>query len=274
MTLGQLEKEVCALGFENAIDNRNDLLICANRALLQIAGEHPSESTFSLLQEGGHLSLSLPFLQHLPGETLSFSLPDGGYSFRVRGKGTFRVSEQEVRFDTDNLLYRGCCHAGDLLTFCGDDTFAVFGLCLFDTVFSSDEQVPTAADTVRYDLRALCPDFFGFCGRVTDSFGKPIPGASLRDGTLCLPTPYRGEARVPYRRRPQTITGTGEGESIDVPAEAEPLLPLLTASYLWLDDDAEKSQFYLALYRDAMNRLIAGDPRTVEPAYDDVLSWA
>ena len=52
------------------------------------------------------------------------------------------------------------------------------------------------------------------------------------------------------------------------------IVPLLAAAYVWLDDDAEKAQYYMSLYRDGMASLKLYSPRCVSTEYEDVTGWA
>jgi hypothetical protein len=54
---------------------------------------------------------------------------------------------------------------------------------------------------------------------------------------------------------------------IDMPRELEHVLPLLVASFLWLDDDEAKAQYYLAIYRDLMNTVRRYGNRCINTAY-------
>lgn len=57
-----------------------------------------------------------------------------------------------------------------------------------------------------------------------------------------------GNIEVYYVRRAQELTRDNAEENIDVHPAAESLLPLLVASYLWLDDNGELATHYLKLY--------------------------
>ena len=75
-----------------------------------------------------------------------------------------------------------------------------------------------------------------------------------------------------YSRKPVPIEK--EDARVDIAPEAEPLLPLLGGAYLWLDDEPEKAQYYMLLYREGVNRLQAARRRNLAGGYDDVLHWA
>lgn len=58
-----------------------------------------------------------------------------------------------------------------------------------------------------------------------------------------------GRVTVYYLRRPREASVDNAEEALDIEPAAESLLPLLTASYLWLDDRGELATHYLKLYQ-------------------------
>ena len=74
-----------------------------------------------------------------------------------------------------------------------------------------------------------------------------------------------------YECRPKTITGSTT--SIDVSPSAEHLLPILTAYFVWLDDEAELAESYLRLYRSLL-ATVKRKSRTDSAEYVDSLRWA
>ena len=62
--------------------------------------------------------------------------------------------------------------------------------------------------------------------------------------------------------------------ALDIPSELEHLVALVTASYVWLDDDPEKAQYYMSLYREGMSALKIYTRRAVDTAFTDATGWA
>ncbi len=58
----------------------------------------------------------------------------------------------------------------------------------------------------------------------------------------------KGNVTVYYLRRAKELTVDNAEEALDIHPAAESLLPLLVASYLWLDDRGELATHYLKLY--------------------------
>ena len=78
-------------------------------------------------------------------------------------------------------------------------------------------------------------DFDGFC-----DFHK-------HDGSRI---DIRDLTEVWYKVKPRTFTSDKKDERIELDDDLVHLLPLLIAAYLWLEDEAEKSMYYMNLYRE------------------------
>jgi hypothetical protein len=104
--------------------------------------------------------------------------------------------------------------------------------------------------------------------------GYEINGARICADTLYLPSDFKGEVNILYKRRPEALCIDYPDAEIDIPRSTENLLPLLVASYLWLDDDPDKAQYYMQLYRDEMARLKRYIPSVIGGGYQDVTGWA
>ena len=94
----------------------------------------------------------------------------------------------------------------------------------------------------------------------------------ITEDTLFLSHVPAGDIEVRYVHRPSEVSGTDENERIDVVKSRVHLLPLLVASYVFLEDEPERSQYYLTLYRDAMLRMGSVRP-SYTTTYADVLGW-
>ncbi len=126
--------------------------------------------------------------------------------------------------------------------------------------------------TLSADLDTVAPDLLVFLD-VRTCGGIPVSGAHVSGTTLTLPKDTSGPLTLHYHRAPAVLTDDmSEEEAVDVPRSCEHLLALLTASYLWLDDEAERSQYYLSMYRDGMLRL-ASENKSRTHVYADVIGW-
>jgi hypothetical protein len=93
---------------------------------------------------------------------------------------------------------------------------------------------------------------------------------------LIIPRDNPGVFNVIYRRRPLELENVGspsEDESlIDLDEELCALLPLNIAAYVWADDEPEKAEYYLGLYRERRAEIESKD-RSYHPVKYVTNGW-
>ena len=65
-----------------------------------------------------------------------------------------------------------------------------------------------------------------------------------------------GEYTVEVETRPPAVTLDNGDNELPLPAEQHDLVPLLTAMYLWMDDEPTKAQYYKSLYDEQVSVLM------------------
>ena len=103
-------------------------------------------------------------------------------------------------------------------------------------------------------------DFLAFPSHPLSREGVPLKEGRdflVENGTLKVAREACGSLTVRYLRRPTPLTRDNMEEALDVAPYAESLLPLLSASYLWLDDRGDLATHYLSLYRTEAEELKA-----------------
>ena len=83
-----------------------------------------------------------------------------------------------------------------------------------------------------------------------------------------MPHDAKGLYKVIYKRKPQAVVNNGEASDdmtvIDLDEDLCALLPILVASFVWVDDEPEKAQYYLAIYQeraiDIERRIVSATP--------------
>ena len=275
MTLKELMEEVAALGFEEEIEANSALFGAVKRALMRIYTERAVYSVIQIIPSAAKPALFQKRINHAPGEILVFNLDSSTYSFRVSGCGSFCVGDKEYEFNGNSLVFRGFANEGDNLTFRGDFLYTVYDLSVYRGVYAaSSRDIRLKGEELFFDLSLMTDDFLAFGELPTDGHGRAIKGARFLGSRLYLPESCEQIVSLSYRRRPKIPTLDSIDKELDIPAECETLLPLLTASYLWLDDDREKAEFYLDAYREQMSIL----RRYVSPmagrGYDVMNGWA
>lgn len=281
MTYNQLTSEVAALGFESEIDNRPALLFCANRALRSIAALSPSFRRITLFQRVILPTAHTEEITYIPsaGE-IHIPLRGVAFSFKFSGAGRVTLKERhrvtpfslntpytEMRRFLPNL-------EGELILE-GDTSFRLMDIACYEhTCGPTEKDIPIIEPFRSYEISSLAEDFFGFSALPTDETGKTIPGARFRDDTLFIPSDYEGEIHLTYHRVPRAILADAPNADIDLAPSLAHLLPLLTASYLWLDDDAGKAQFYMQMYLEGIRDVRMMRPISADAEFKDTHHWA
>ncbi len=124
------------------------------------------------------------------------------------------------------------------------------------------------------DLRDVCDDVMLITSAPKDLSGRIIQGAFCEGYIITLPSTFSGDAVIGYKPLPKALTVDSGDEKIDVPAFASHLLPLLTASFVFIDDDEEKADYYMTLYRHEVLKLSQRIAASYDNTYTDVTGWA
>lgn len=127
---------------------------------------------------------------------------------------------------------------------------------------------------VSLELSRIIEDFLAPVGIPETISGTALTSALISGGRLTLPATTDADIVITYRRKPHEISPFTPNEEIDIPRHLEHLLPLLTASYLWLDDSPDKAQYYMELYRIEASKVKSSCKSFVGGAYLDVTGWA
>ena len=262
MTLNDIKAEVASLGFESEIEKEDVFLVALRRALDTVYTERGVHKNVRIICNPTPPKTLYEMIIHRGNDTQSFQIEGKAYSFSVCGRGIFTVSDDfgdiEYRFDSPLAYFRGFVNGSATITFSGD----------------KEEDIPYYSERVEYKISDYAPDFLSLLEMPTDNRQIKLDCAELCGSNLILPYSYIGEVNLKYRSAPPTVSPDEADEEIDLPRELLHLVSLLTASYVWLDDDAEKSRYYYSLYRDAMTGVKLYSTRCLNTEYKDVLRWA
>ena len=271
MTYNELKNDVAGLGFEPLIEDEDGLIAAANRALRLIYTDRPVSRTVRRYVQAPRVADSYPVIRHEGGTERTVALSGVAFSFRARGRGAYLLKdgkdETRVEFNGTDTPIKSRMKVGGNITFLGEYDYVIYDLCSFFGVVGPEyDDIPLRELYIELDTDLEHNDFRAFVGPPRDARGEAIRGAVLRGGRIYLPFDYDGEIVYDYYRSPSEITRGGE-QSIDVSAECEVLLPLLTAAFIWLDDDAQKASYYLSLYREELARILRYSRQTVDNSY-------
>lgn len=257
MTFNELKKDVAMLGFESSVEDEECFVASLNRALDLLYIDRPVSNSLLISFSSPKISLKKEFIEHRSGETITLPLSGRCLSFRSSGNGECVVEDRTgaslILLNGKNQLTRTRLMSDGTLTFQGDYYYTISNLVVYEDLFSGkDVDIPEYSPRREISPLDYCDDFRAFAGLPTDSQGTPINEAVLRDGRITLPYDFTGDIYLTYYRLPRKASSDNPNERIDVSKECAALLPLLTASFLWLDDDPSKAQYYMSLYRDGI----------------------
>ncbi len=278
MTYNELRSEVCALGFEPDIESEERLLFATNRAMNIIFTERPLYKTLSLSKPQMLPVFKTDSIEHKGSETLSLDVCGKSYSFITSGTGGYTVQDsygtEAHEFSANEKVHKGFLHGNAKIEFFGEYFYTVYSFAVFDELYGeSENDIPLLDGFYEYDVKQHAPDFLSYISSPEDELGNSIPGAEVSAGTMSIPTDYFGRIFLKYKAAPKPIGKNGD-ESLVLPDGCEHLLPLLVSAYVWLDDDTDKAEYYMMLYRDGMAAVRAYNRSAIDSEYTVKDGWA
>lgn len=276
MKVSELYAQVAQLGFEDSLDNDKRFLFALNRALYQLNSIRPHTSSIDVVHFPPRNLLSASgtnSFEAIMVEDGEYSVEASGgaiaYYFEVLGVGKLFIrldgeTANVIHFDSPNTLTarRGLIANPDgknvSLTFASNNMMCLKSIALYAGLYAqSSDAIPAYAPYYRYDLSEMTEDFLALCSPpVIEANGNlPIYGNYDVDGNcLLLSEAIRGVYRVLYQRKLRqpdyTKKPSENGEAIDLDEELCSALPLLIGSYVWLEDEPERSAYYKNLYNE------------------------
>lgn len=278
MTISELKSDVAHLGFEKEIEDEALFFASANRALSLIYIDRPVSKTATLSFRGPRITLLRDLIEHKGGEHIVIPITGKSLSFRSSGVGTCYISDSSgtstVKLNGDRQLTKQFLSSDGSITFTGEFSYTINNLAVFEDLLSNNAiDIPEYSPNRELSPEDYCDGFRAFSGYPKDKFGNTVDAVKLVDGKVIAPFDYRGDLYLTYYRTPAPIKSSTYDEKIDVTDECAPLLPILTASFLWLDDDAGKAQYYMSLYRDMIANIRRFSNNKVDTEYS-VNGWA
>ncbi len=274
MTVNELLIEEMALGFANTLELNATFLGAVNRAVREICNEDGEKKRLRILKNSPKPIKNIKKLVFNGDGEERITVFGKTLYFKLSGKGSYQINDtgEEKPFEISFGVVKMHINPGDTLIFKGDVAYTVFDITVFKDRLDLND-LPTDP-LVPYDINSLTDDFLSFSGTLRDERGFEIKDAQLSGSTVYIPREINGEFEVSYKRAAPTLT-LDDGESeIDIPKEYLPLLPLLVAGYLWLDDEPEKAQYYTSLYKEGLQRTKYYKGFSSPSKYNDVLGWA
>ena len=260
MTLNDLKDEVASLGFERELPLDTAFLQAVNRSLSQIYTERGVCKTMRIRCQKREKTLFLESVLHTGGENIRYSASGRAFYFCTYGTGNVSIQdslgERVYSFSGDGTVHKGFINGEATICFSGEFCYTVCDLTVFSQLYGSDvASIPEEGLYRNIDALSIDSRFLSFVS-TPKYIGKGARGeVSVEGRYIRIPSDLTGEVNILYKYAPAPLTLNDGEKHVDIPLECEHILPLLVASYVWLDDDAARSQYYLVLYRDAMSSI-------------------
>ena len=271
MTYNELKAQVAGLGFERTVSDDDAFFRATERALAIINLDAPQTDIKRIYVRAPRMTRLYKNVCHTGGRTEEYELYGSAFSFRPSGEGEYTViggeTEELQAFSRASGVVSGAPPSGrGIIRFSGAVDYEITTLASFEGGFASLRDVPEYSEKRAVDLSLLIGDFSHLSSTPICVSGN-MAGLELtaRGGRLYLPFTLDGEIEIEYCRTP--AAPQKNAEALDLPAGTEQLFPLLVASFVWLDDDEGKAQYYMALYRDGINRLKRIEPPSRDRQY-------
>lgn len=301
MRVQELYAQVAGLGFEKTLEDDDIFYQAANRALLQVNAIRPAVGSYVINHRPMENLLPENFEPMEKKEELTFeALAAKAYYFECDGNGFCYIERRnsaggwsvigDIKLTGSGafVAYSGLIREGSSfvsdsvrLRFLGEYLYFVKNVALYGQLYSeSASDIPEYKPYTKYDMANLTEDFI----RLAD---PPV----VEDGTNCrlyrdydmegrrfllIPRGNAGVFKVVYERRPTEIVNEGTAADdealIDLDEELCSLLPLVIGAYVWTDDEPEKAEYYLNMFRERRSEIMAKE-REMRPVKYVTNGW-
>lgn len=304
MNVAELYSQTAQLGFETTLEDSDRFYFAANRALLQVCKVRPAirhciinhkplanlirQSTFSPIEK----------IEDITYEAEAAK----AYYFEADGNGVCYLEEYnadtgawvvfgEIALQSKQTFvpYRGFIKKqGAFVTgrvrlrFAGEYLYSVKCVALYRYLYSGEVgDIPAFETYTRYDIRSRVDDFMGLrCPPIVEADDHRLLNQEYEqegDSIILLPYDKRGVYKVLYEHRPSEIENTGataeDTQELDLDSELCSLMPILVAAYVWIEDEPEKSEYYMSLYRERAQEIVLRQRDTSPVAMKSSNGW-
>lgn len=281
MTVSQLYNSVAQLGFENSLEEDSRFIFASNRALLQVNSIRPATKAYVINHKPMANKIANATFKPIDkkDDLIFYADKVKAYYFEADGNGIVYfekydsdsnkwkpIKHQEFNNSKSFTAYRGFIKDGaNFITeqirmrFSGEYFYSVKCVAMYEHIYSDkEEDIPAYEPFTRYDIGELASDFLTLSAPLiveTEGISYVNQGYTVENGrVILLPHDKGGVYKVLYNRKPESILYkvqlSADNTRIDLDEDLSALLPLLVASYIWLEDAPDKAQYYLSLYKE------------------------
>lgn len=280
MTIRELKKEVEMLGFADLCELEDYLIPTANRALNMIHTRHPKIRLGELNIPKQDVIFKRDSID-VQNSDATFIIPEGTLFIKASGRGkyTYRdgVTQRSVSFNTESTEeLKVVFKVGGEITFHKSSDYMVWDLQVFQSIPERyREAVSKFGRYICYDMKKLFPDLMYVVGAPTREDLITDTAVNYLDATtMMIAKSFHGPICVCFRASNLLLTkDMPEDTEIDISAELCPLLPLLVAHFLWLDDQPDKAKEYLSKYESLSKEIKEGRRPRGAGRYLDTNRW-
>lgn len=304
MNIADLYKQVAQLGFETVLEDSNRFYFATNRALLQVCKVRPA-IRYCLINHKplANLIRVNTFSPIEKRDDLIYEAEDAkAYYFEADGNGVLYLEEyiantgewsifSEIPLQSKQIFvpYKGFIKkqgefvSGRIrLRFAGEYLYSVKNVALYQYLYDGEAaDIPAYEAYTRYDVKKLVSDFMALCSPpIREEEENTLLNQDYEqegDSIILLPYDKRGVYKVLYEHRPTAIENTGatteDTQELDLDDELCSLMPLLVAAYVWIEDEPEKSEYYMSLYRERVQEIGLSHKDTSPVLIKNVNGW-
>ncbi len=276
MNLGYIKSEIYNLGFSDEQDTTPQIVNQAiNRALSTITSTvRPITSKYVISQYPikNQLTNSAK-LKHYNGLPITYTATGVSYYFECDGTGTATITsdtgENVVNMVSNKELksYKGFCKGNTTITFSGDFSYNIKNVAIYNEKTSDNiEDIPPFSNSVFYDFKKIAKEkgdvFLSFADKYKENGSfKPLSNFDIIDRhILRLPTDDTTEYTIYYNKQYTPITeDTPLDTEMELDEDLHVLIPLLSAFYVWQDDEERKADKWYNDYETKRNDIISRD---------------
>ena len=304
MNVAELYLQTAHLGFETTLEDSDRFYFAANRALLQVCKVRPAIRHYVINHKPlVNLIRENTFSPIEKIDDITYEAEDAkAYYFEADGNGVLYLEKYnsdtgewsifgEIPLQSNQTFvsYKGFIKkqgefvSGRIrLRFTGEYLYSIKNVALYQYLYSGKEaDIPAYEAYTRYDVKKLVSDFMALCcPPIKEEEENTLLNQEYEqegDSIILLPYDKRGVYKVLYEHRPTAIENTGatteDTQELDLDEELCSLMPLLVAAYVWIEDEPEKSEYYMGLYRERVQEIVVSHKNTAPVLIKSTNGW-
>ena len=276
MKVSELYEQVAQLGFEDSLESDKRFYYALNRAILQVNTLRPATKVIEINHSplknmiGNNTAKAIEKISDLyfeaekgvayyfeaDGEGIAYIEMYDHEEWRMIGQASWNsafgfISKKDfIKADGEFI------DSPIRLHFTGEYVYSVRNVAIYGALRSSQiDQIPSFSQYVAFDMPTLADDFLEFSAPPIFSAEYELLNTEYfieSNKTLFLSRSVPGVYKISYKKKPATVQQIDEAQKFEIDLDEElcSLLPVLIAAYIWADDEPEKAQYYLTLYRE------------------------